>query len=402
MTKHKKPATKNIPILNGYWGIFNEFKSAPEERWDPFRTIIDKNGMKIGHHTFISTLRYDKPLEYVGQKSNIQIKDVKEGEDSFCHLVEGKLPSIVISKDLTVSKDPLSTEPVFENLRSSKVFSTINLYPAMPRVFPSIKYFIEKKIIKGISLVHVFSKHYITLEEIPEEELVIYLKNIILTIKACQEAFAAGETENINILHFYNIGLNAGASIPHFHSQTLVHINSYGHGWKSQGFVTAYEEHRLLTGDNSYCIGCKYLERKNTGPLGQELYLKERLIWENSHWMILASFAPEKDGQLRLLPKRHVSAIWQLKDEEIKTFAKTLLIANIMLTRFISEFGEKLLILQDRNIVFRQQNSNFHMLIDIIPVQQVGGAEVLDDYRLSTFLPENTANFMKDLLKLDP
>jgi hypothetical protein len=73
-----------------------------------------------------------------------------------------------------------------------------------------------------------------------------------------------------------------------------------------------------------------------------------------------------------------------------------------MLTRFISEFGEKLLILQDRNIVFRQQNSNFHMLIDIIPVQQVGGAEVLDDYRLSTFLPENTANFMKDLLKLDP
>ncbi|MFX0184460.1 MAG: hypothetical protein ACFE95_15365 [Candidatus Hodarchaeota archaeon] len=401
MTKHKKPTTKNIPILNGYWGIFNEFNSAPEDRWDPFRTIIDKNGIKIGHHTFISTFRYDKPHEYTRRKGIIEVKGAKEGEDSFCHLVEGKLPSIVISKDLTVSKDPLSTEPVFENLRSYKVFSTINLYPAMPRIFPSKKYFTERNIIKGISLVHVFSKHYITLEEIPKEELVIYLKNISLTIKAAREALTAEESEKINIYHFYNIGLNAGASIPHFHSQTLVHINSYGHGWKNQGFITAHEEHRVLTGDNSYCLGCKYSDRIDTDPLGQELNFKERLIWENSHWMITAAFAPEKDGQLRILPKRHVSAIWQLMEEEIKTLAKTLLTANIMLTRFINEFGEKLLILQDRNIVFRQQHSNFHMLIDIIPVQQVGGVEVLDNYRLSTFLPEDTANYMKDLLKLD-
>jgi galactose-1-phosphate uridylyltransferase len=398
MTNSKKHATKNIPILNGYWGIYNEFKSAPEERWDPFRTILSKNNMKIGFHTFISTLRYDRPIEYSKPKEIIQVKALEEGEDSFCHLVEGKLPAIVISKDLTVNKDPLSIEPEFEDLRSFKAFSTINLYPAMPRVFPSKKYFIKKRIIKEISLVHIFSKHYLTVEEITIEELVIYLKNVILTIQSCLEALKAENREKITVHHFYNIGLNAGASIPHLHSQTLFHINISGHGWKNQGFLQAFEENN--SSDSSYCLGCNYANYVDIDPLGQVLFLKERLIWEDSHWMILTSFAPEKDGQIRLIPKRHVSAIWQLKPEEIESLAKALIIANTSLSRFITDFGEKLLILQDRNILFRQNYSNFHMLIDIIPIQQVGGAEALDDYRLSSFLPETSAKFMKDLIEL--
>lgn len=398
MTKSKKHATKNIPILNGYWGIYNEFKSAPEERWDPFRTIISKNGTKIGFHTFINTLRYDRPIEYLEPKVTIQVKALEEGEDSFCHLVEGKLPAIIISKDLTVNKDPLSIEPEFEDLRSFKAFSTINLYPAMPRVFPSKKYFFKKRTIKELSLVHIFSKHYLALEEIPIDELAIYLKNVILTIESCQDTLITENRENITIHHFYNIGLNAGASIPHLHSQTLFHINISGHGWKHQGFLRAFEENSHS--DSSYCLGCNYANYADIDPLGQVLFLKERLIWEDPHWMILTSFAPERDGQIRLIPKRHVSAIWQLKPEEIESLAKALLIANTSLSRFITEFGEKLLILQDRNIVFRQLNSNFHMMIDIIPVQQVGGAEALDDYRLSSFLPETTAKHMKDLIEL--
>ena len=51
-------------------------------------------------------------------------------------------------------------------------------------------------------------------------------------------------------------------------------------------------------------------------------------------------------------------------------------------------------------MIFRQKHFGFstpiHMLIDIIPVQQIGGAEILDDHRLSHIFPEETAKRMRE------
>jgi hypothetical protein len=95
MKKSMNGKSNDISIMNGFWGIYNKIESLPEERWDPFRTII-VNGTKIGHSTTISSLRGEKPYEYLLQQKIVHSRELKEGKDSFCRLIKGEQPSIVI------------------------------------------------------------------------------------------------------------------------------------------------------------------------------------------------------------------------------------------------------------------------------------------------------------------
>lgn len=401
MRKDMNEKTKDIPIMNGHWGIYNELESLPEERWDPFRTIIVKE-TKIGHSTIISSLRGEKPYEYLLQQRNIQSNELKEGKDSFCRLIKGELPSIVLSQDEAIINNPLSAEPKYENLESTKVFTSINLYSPIPRIFQNEKSSIinNKKILTGIPLIHVFKNHYRYIEDVPEDELYLLLKNMAMTTEESQKALLEiGKSEKTTIFQFFNIGLNAGASIPHLHAQTYLFKDKMGYGWKNKGFLEALQNHKILTRDKNYCIGCKIGLGIEKDPLGQEFHSKRRIIWENDHWIGFAVFAPERDAHLRLIPKRHVSALWNLTDPEIKSLAEGLIVLNEKLTFFITKFGSELNILHDRNILFRQKHFgydyDFHFLIDIIPIQQVGGGEILDDFRLSCVFPEDVADQIK-------
>ncbi len=400
MKKDINEKTNEISIMNGHWGIYNELESLPEERWDPFRTIIVKE-KKIGHSTIISSLRGEKPYEYLLQQRNIHSNELKEGKDSFCRLIKGDLPSIVLSRDQAIVKDPLSAEPKYENLESTKVFSSINLYSPILRIFQHERsnISINKKISTGIPLIHVFKNHYRYIEEVPENEMYVLLKNMAMTTERSQKTLLEiGKSEKINIFQFFNIGMNAGASIPHLHAQTYLFKDKSGYGWKNKGFLEVSQNHKTLTRDNNYCIGCKVGLGIEKDPLGQEFHSKRRIVWKNDHWIGFVTYAPERDSHLRLLPKRHVDALWNLTDPEIKSLAEGLIVLNDKLTQFIAKFGSELNILADRNILFRQQHfgydNDFHFLIDIIPIQQVGGGEILDDFRLSYVFPEDIADQM--------
>jgi galactose-1-phosphate uridylyltransferase len=317
MKKDINEKTNEISIRNGHWGIYNELESLPEERWDPFRTIIVKE-TKIGHSTIISSLRGEKPYEYLLQQRNIHSNELKEGKDSFCRLIKGELPSIVLSHDQAIVKDPLSVEPKYENLESTKVFSSINLYSPIPRIFQNEKsnISINKKIPTGIPLIHVFKNHYRYIEEVPEDEMSLLLRNMAMTTERSQETLLEiGKSEKINIFQFFNIGMNAGASIPHLHAQTYLFKDKPGYGWKNKGFLEVLQNHKTLTRDNNYCIGCKVGLGIEKDPLGQEFYSKRRVVWENDHWIGFVVYAPERDSHLRLLPKRHVGALWISLDQ---------------------------------------------------------------------------------------
>ncbi|MFX0208978.1 MAG: hypothetical protein ACFFDT_23540, partial [Candidatus Hodarchaeota archaeon] len=86
-----------------------------------------------------------------------------------------------------------------------------------------------------IPLLHIFSKHYQTIQEVPIDEMVLYLRNIILTIEASNGIISEGNSNITTVFHFCNIGSRAGASIPHLHSQTLLYADG-GHGWKDHSF----------------------------------------------------------------------------------------------------------------------------------------------------------------------
>ncbi|MHA2244306.1 MAG: hypothetical protein ACXADY_05015 [Candidatus Hodarchaeales archaeon] len=390
---------KTVP--NGHWGIFYDLNQAPERRWDTFRTINTENETRIGHQSYICPIRADRPIEYINPTSEIRFKSLKEGEDTFCQMISGKIPSIILSKDLTLKKDPLSIKAAIEDLRETKVFTTINLFTPMTRVIlpNKVSPTNHKPLATGIPLLHIFKNHYQNLEEVPEEEMILFLKNIILTVDMCHKALSGDDVSINTVFHFYNIGSNAGASIPHLHSQTLLYNNKGSHGWKNHGFLLAFKKHKQIVNNNSFCLGCEYSKKVAIDPLGQELHIKDRLIFEDDYWMAFTAYAPERDGQIRLLPKRHVSSLGELDSTEITSLARALISSNTSLSRFIKKFGNKLCIHPDRNIIFRQEHygdgSRIHMLVDIIPAQQVGGAEILDDYRISHIFPEETAERMR-------
>ncbi|MFX0208979.1 MAG: hypothetical protein ACFFDT_23545, partial [Candidatus Hodarchaeota archaeon] len=136
MKKDLKTTTKELFVSEGFWGIYQKLELLPDVRLDPFRTYVNKSGTKIGHYSYISTLRADRPDEYFSAQNDFKFNHLEEGEDSFCRLILGELPSICVSRDLTVTKSPLSTEPSLEDLSETKVFSIINLFTPMARVMP--------------------------------------------------------------------------------------------------------------------------------------------------------------------------------------------------------------------------------------------------------------------------
>ncbi len=400
MFKNKETSIKNDKNNEGNWGTFYQLDYLPEERWDPFSTVIRENGMKIGHQTIISTFRGKRPYEFSIHSSKKSQTKVNECKDSFCQLISSKIPSIVISKDLRITKDLFSKEPEFENLSQTTVFTSLNLYSPFIRILlnQDKSKSGKNRYAHGISLIHAFSKHYEKIENVLEKEMVLYLENIVLTINTCIKNLKENKSRDFNIYHFYNIGSSSGASIPHLHSQTLIQFEKKGHGWRFEGFLEAYKQNQDSSLDKSYCLACNLSKNLDTDHLGQKLSVEDRIIWEDNYWLTFVAFAPEKDCQLRLIPKRHVSVIWQLNEEEIGSLAKALIAVNKVLTQFIHKRGNDLFLLQDRNLIFRQHFEKFHMLIDIIPIQQVGGGEILDNYKLSHVFPEKIAQEMKELM----
>jgi hypothetical protein len=98
-----------------------------------------------------------------------------------------------------------------------------------------------------------------------------------------------------------------------------------------------------------------------------------------------------------------VSQFIYLDDKQITDLAEAMVIANKALDNFIRGTNPSMHLLQDRNILFRQDNigydSGMHLIIDIIPIQRIGGAEIMETYRIATMFPEDVAAIMKESLK---
>ena len=397
-----------MEIPEGHWGIYKDKENMPLERFDPFRTIINEFGTKVGHITQFSPLRGSRPFEH--QKGDDEKEIITSPPtDSFCKVINGDLPAIVITKQDSEGEHPFSTSPAKGNLEDSEAISIVNLFTPMARVLyehtqkTSMEALQDRSV--GIGLVHLLTNHYDTLSEAPVDEVYSLLRTTQLahkySIKALKERYSK---EQLTTLHFFNIGEEAGASICHLHSQTYIYANNIGHGWTSLGFLSVPEFHKKVMKDEKYCLSCKIAKsRKNVkDPIGQDLLIEERIVYENDGWFVFTAFSPERDGQLRLIPKKHTSKFIELEDNQLNTLADALVKANIALDYFIKNAPPNMHLLQDRNILIRQENegydSGMHMLIDIISIQRIGGAEKMETYRIATMFPEATAQIMRQSL----
>ncbi len=397
-----------MDIPEGYWGIYKNAKNLPLERFDPFRTIINEFGTKIGHITQFSPMRGKRPFEYQNNEELPEDIHIPE-EDSFCKIVEGSLPAVVLSKGNETCNHPLSITPEKKSWSNFSAISIVNLFTPMARVL----YEHTKKIEEiedrsvGIGLVHLLTKHYDTFSEVPIEEVRDLLKTTQIAHKNCiTELMNKYKTERLATMHFFNIGEEAGASICHLHSQTYIYANEgHSHGWVSLGFLSVPDFHKKKMKDSNYCLACEIIKRENDtiDPIGQKLHIAERLVYENDEWMVLTAFSPERDGQIRLIPKKHISQFINLDEKQLTDLADALVKANIALDEFVKLADSNMHLLQDRNILIRQENTGYnsgvHMLLDIIPIQRIGGAEIMETYRIATVFPEDVAEIMKLKLK---
>ncbi|MFW9997950.1 MAG: hypothetical protein ACFFD4_38265 [Candidatus Odinarchaeota archaeon] len=391
--------------LDGKWGIFVGSKNIPVERWDSFRTKFVQE-MNIGHNSHICPGRSKRPVEWITNKEYSNIFSGLDN-DAFCRIVTGKEPAIVITEDEKVVDEPYSINFGLKNYQYCIAITFINLYASTGRriLTSADRSDGGQPLSLGIPLVHTLTKHYSCIEEVPANQLTMFLKNTALSQVLSETAIKRkyGSEAPVQILHFYNIGSSAGATIPHLHAQSWIYLKK-GRGWKDHGFIEAFENHKSLSNDSYYCLGCAYARDVEKDALGQELNIRERRIYKNEHWQVVTEFAPERDGHLRILPLRHFSRINDATEPEYFSLADALIVANRALSLFASEYGNKSFNIQkDRNILFRQQNgchsSGFHLIVDIIPVQSTGGAELYDDHRISHVFPEETAKKMRELLR---
>ncbi|MCE7739604.1 MAG: hypothetical protein KAU62_06895 [Candidatus Heimdallarchaeota archaeon] len=392
-------------VEEGHWGIYKNIDNMPLERFDSFRTIINEFNTKVGHITQFSPIRSKRPFEHINEKVEI-IHSPKD--DSFCKVVEGILPAILLSKDSEKGEDALSINSAKTSLTNHIAISIVNLFTPMARVlYDNVQQItsIQDKSV-GIGLVHLLTNHYDTLSEVPIPEV----EKLLITTRLAQrnsisELRERYKTEKLTVLHFFNIGEEAGASICHLHSQTYIYANEIGHGWTSLGFLSVPGYHKKLKNNMNYCLACELSKgaEKIIDPIGQNILLKERKVFENDDWLVVTAFSPERDGQLRIFPKRHVSQFIDLDNKQIADLAEALVIANKALDNFIKGTSLSMHLLQDRNILFRQDNvgydSGMHLIIDIIPIQRIGGAEIMETYRIASMFPEDVAAVMRESLK---
>ncbi len=197
----------------------------------------------------------------------------------------------------------------FENPNYENTFVFKNDFAALLDNSPNESYnkgLLKAKGENGICKVICFSpNHSLTL---PEMEI-YNLEKIIETW--INEYLELGKNKKINHVQiFENKGSMMGCSNPHPHGQI----------WAQSSIpevTTKKTEHQK-----------KYFEKNNSSLLGdyiqQELEIKERLIEENNHFVSLVPFWAVWPYETMIVPKRKMSNISLMSQEEKKSFADIL------------------------------------------------------------------------------
>lgn len=383
---------KDIPFM--HWGIVTKYnfsedkvKYIPRKRWDPLSSaeikLYDPStgqlipiGKRRGHFSYVSPIRAKRPNE-VKRGSGISKKDV------FKNIIDGKDYAIFVTIDDKRADSAFSVRPVMKRLDGVKAATIINRFPAMvrhidPEIEEKVKNLIEDKytrIARGINLVtFVAGEYYETLSEASKDSLTCLLKSMIAAIRFSVEDATKRGVRLIPAYAFFNIGYMAGGSQPRLHSQVYIDLNEDGHGAFMENLLQAFEEKR----NNGYCYLCTSRHAN-------------RVVFENNTWIVWATSSPRRNFHLRLSPKRHVQRVTELQGVELEGLAESLIV--------VSKALDRVGVSKDRNVLIYNNpygyESFFHIFVDIIPFERIGGIEMLDSVRVARYSPEDVAEELR-------
>ena len=386
---------EEIPFM--HWGVISRYNFSkdkithvPRKRWDPLTSMeiklfdeISRSfvsiGKRKGHFSYVSPVRGVRP-------SPISITEKNKVYDVFKDIILGKDYAIFVSIDDERGENPFSLKPIMLNISDRKAVTIINRFPAMARhideeILAEIRETIERdphtKIAFGINTVTFPIKYYETLSDITIEDLEEVLKSMIVAINYIVEEAEKKGITLIPIYPFFNIGTLAGGSQPRLHSQVYVDLNMDGHGAFMESVLQAFEEQRRSG-------SCHLCSTQHEG----------RVVYENSSWILWVTSSPRRNYHLRIASRRHVERITNLSGKEIKYLAEVL----ILTSKALDTVG----VSKDRNILVYTNphgyKSFFHLFIDIIPFELIGGIEILDSCRVARYEPTEVAKVLREIV----
>ncbi len=388
---------EDIPFM--HWGIITKYnftddkvKYVPRKRWDPLSSaeikLYDPStgrlipiGKRRGHFSYVSPIRARRPGE------NKENRAEKRRVDVFKNIIEGKDYAIFIAIDDKRADSVFSVTPVMKELKGVKAATIINRFPAMvrhidPEIEQKVKQMVEDRythIARGINLVtFVSGEYYESISEAKTEMLTCLLKSMTAAIGFSVEEATKRGIKLIPVYAFFNIGYMAGGSQPRLHAQVYIDLNQDGHGTFMENLLQAFEEKK----NNGYCYLCTSRH-------------DNRVVYENNTWIAWATSSPRRNFHLRLSPKRHVERVTEFEAVELEGLADAL----IKLSKALDMVG----VAKDRNILIYSNpfgyESFFHVFIDVIPFERVGGIEMFDSVRVARYSPEDVAMELKKAIE---
>lgn len=183
-------------------------------------------------------------------------------------------------------------------------------------------------------------------------------------------------------LLFRNHGRTAGASLSHPHSQ-LIALPVV-----PKRVAEKLEAAERYFGSKGQCIYCAMLE--------QEQRSRDRLVWENEHFIVLEPYASRSPFETWILPKVHIADFGAMSPELEVPLAQTLREVLYRLHTCLVNPPYNFII---HSIPYREEATHaYHWHIEVIPrLTQVAGFEWGSGFYINTVVPETAARYLREV-----
>ena len=204
-----------------------------------------------------------------------------------------------------------------------------------------------------------------------------------LVLRAYQQRYKELErdacVEYISIFH--NHGRLAGATIAHPHSQIMAIPVVPPDVWKSlQGAEKFFAKERR-------CVHCVMI--------AYEAKTRERVIYEDSHFIAITPFASRAAFEIRLFPKKHGAHFNEISPDERKALAHAFRMALAKLFYGLDNPDHNFFIHTAPTKNY-EEHSHYHWHIEIVPKTAIwAGFEIGTGIEISTIKPESAAEFLR-------
>lgn len=230
---------------------------------------------------------------------------------------------------------------------------------------------------RGVHEVIILSDHNKHISEYKKEDLK-------LLFDAYQDRYRSLSNEKCieYISIFHNYGKEAGASVPHTHSQILaLPIVPPDISRSVRGSHDFFHEHNK-------CVHCLMIE--------YELNNKKRIIFENKNAVIFAPYASHFNFELRIFPKRHMAFFERVDgSEELLGIAEALHMALAKIYKNLKDPSFNFF-LHTAPTIKGLDYSHYHWHFEILPKTSIfGGFDIGTGIDIITVTPETAAQILR-------